>query len=150
MNEFNEELGRNIYNFRKAINMSSTMLAELSETSQSNISKIENGLTTVNIQLLIKICEAMGITLYDVLPNTPPPKSLEINSVDPKKTQLFNLIERMSESEIELIFTFVLTFLKIDIAPALNNIYSLAKKFETLSDKEREYIITFFNSITNK
>lgn len=56
----------------------------------------------------------------------------------------------MSESELELAFNFVLTFLKLDINSTLKGINSLVKSYESLSEKDREYLITTFNSITNK
>lgn len=68
MNEFNKALGKNINNYRKAINMSTTTLSELSGVSQGTISKIENGNSTTNIETLLKICQALGVTLYDVIP----------------------------------------------------------------------------------
>lgn len=142
MNEFNKELGEKIYYYRKAINMSTTKLSELSGTSQSTISKIENGYSSTNIQLLLKICEVLGVSLYDVLPKSSSPDLVNNNS---NREQLLNILNRMSEQEINL----VLAFLKIDFLPTLKSINELVKNFEKLEDKERAYLITFFNSISN-
>ncbi|MED3965803.1 helix-turn-helix domain-containing protein [Niallia taxi] len=151
MDELNKELGRNIYNHRKAINMSSTTLAELSGVSQGSISKIENGVQTAHIDTVLKICDALGVTLYDLVPEKySKSKSLPVAPIDHLRSQLFAILNRMSESELELAFNFVLTFLKLDINSTLKGINSLVKSYESLSEKDREYLITAFNSITNK
>ncbi|MCM3603134.1 helix-turn-helix domain-containing protein [Robertmurraya korlensis] len=141
MNEFYKELGEKVNKYRKAINMSTTTLSELSGTSQSTISKIENGATATNIETLLKICEVLGITLYDILPSEIFP---EFKITDPDKLQLLNVFNQMSKSELKLIQTFL-----TNILPTLKNLTSLIKALDQLSDEEREFLISFFDSISN-
>ncbi|MEH7147528.1 helix-turn-helix domain-containing protein, partial [Priestia megaterium] len=115
MDQFNLELGNNIKSFRKSIFMSTTTLAELSSTSQGTISKIENGHSTSDIKTLIRICKALGVTLYDVLPDD---ISKEFKTDNPNKEQLFNILNDLSPSEIKVI----LTLLTTDIIPVLTNL----------------------------
>ncbi|WP_412055326.1 helix-turn-helix domain-containing protein [Bacillus altitudinis] len=61
-------MGRNILKRRQALKVSPTELSSLSGVSQSSISKIERGTSSPNIETLIKICKALNITLYEVLP----------------------------------------------------------------------------------
>ncbi|MED4041018.1 helix-turn-helix transcriptional regulator [Niallia taxi] len=152
MDEINKEIGRKIYHQRKVINMSSTTLASLSGVSQSSISKIENGVQTATFSSILKISKVLGVSLYDLVPEEYS-NSLPVEPVAPTdhlRSQLFAILNRMSESELELAFNFVLTFLKLDINSTLKGINSLVKSYESLSEKDREYLITTFNSITNK
>ncbi|MGG3641478.1 helix-turn-helix transcriptional regulator [Bacillus gobiensis] len=146
MNDFKKEIGEKINKYRKAINMSATELSNLSGTAQSTISKIENGYSTTNIETLIKICEALGVTLYDVLPENVPENVLpESKTPPPYKKQLLNVLNQMSESEIKVIQSFLAT----NILPILKNITPLAKALDQLNDEEHKLLYTFFNSITN-
>ncbi|MER7786447.1 helix-turn-helix domain-containing protein, partial [Streptomyces albidoflavus] len=116
---------------------------------QSTISKIENGVTSTNIQTVLSICEVLGITLSDVLPEEYA-KLLVVAPIDPKRSQLLTKLNRMSESELDLAFNYILTFLKLDInSTTLNSINALVKAFGSLSEKERQYLITTFNSNTD-
>ncbi|MGG3663009.1 helix-turn-helix domain-containing protein [Bacillus gobiensis] len=142
MNDLKKEIGEKINKYRKAINMSTTELSNLSGTAQSTISKIENGYSTTNIETLIKICEALGVTLYDVLPENVLP---EYKTPPPYKMQLLNVLNQMSESEIKVVQSFLAT----NILPILKNITPLAKALDQLNDEEHKLLYTFFNSITN-
>ncbi|MFA1782387.1 helix-turn-helix domain-containing protein [Bacillus velezensis] len=142
MNYFRKELGEKIYRYRKSINMSTTELAHLSRTAQSTISKIENGNSSPTIETLIKICEALGVTLYDVLPESVFPDPKQHN---PYNTQLLNVLNQMSECEIELVQSFMTT----NILPVLKNITPLTKALHELNAEERELLRNFINSITN-
>ncbi|MCM3032537.1 helix-turn-helix domain-containing protein [Niallia sp. MER 6] len=142
MNEFNKALGKNINNYRKAINMSTTTLSELSGVSQGTISKIENGNSTTNIETLLKICQALGVTLYDVIPENFLPETKIDN---PNKMQVLNILNKMSDSELKLVQAFLTT----NILPTLKSITPLVKALDQLNDEERKYLSTFFDSITN-
>lgn len=142
MNEFNKALGKNINNYRKAINMSTTTLSELSGVSQGTISKIENGNSTTNIETLLKICQALGVTLYDVIPENFLPDTKIDN---PNKMQVLNILNQMSDSELKLVQAFLTT----NILPTLKSITPLVKALDQLNDEERKYLSTFFDSITN-
>lgn len=140
MDQFNLELGNNIKSFRKSIFMSTTTLAELSSTSQGTISKIENGHSTSDIKTLIRICKALGVTIYDVLPED---ISKEFKTDNPNKEQLFNILNDLSPSEIKVI----LTLLTTDIIPVLANLSPVVKAFEQLGEKERNLFTDLLKSM---
>lgn len=142
MDQFNLELGNNIKNFRKSIFMSTTTLAELSSTSQGTISKIENGHSTSDIKTLIRICKALGVTIYDVLPED---ISKEFKTDNPNKEQLFNILNDLSPSEIKVI----LALLTTDIVPILSNLSPVIKAFEQMSIKERNLFTDLLESMKN-
>ncbi|WP_332633074.1 helix-turn-helix domain-containing protein [Halalkalibacter flavus] len=142
MNKFNKELGQKIQKYRKSINMSTTELADLSETSQSTISKIENGNSTTNIETLIKICKALKITLYEILPENVLPEQ-KVSSTDKRK--IFNVLDQMSDSEIRIVQSLLTT----NIIPTLKSISHLVTAIEQLSEEERKHLRDFFNSLTN-
>jgi len=140
MDQFNLELGNNIKSFRKSIFMSTTTLAELSNTSQGTISKIENGHSTSDIKTLTRICKALGVTLYDVLPDD---ISKEFKTDNPNKEQLFNILNDLSPSEIKVI----LSLLTTDIIPVLTNLSPVIKAFEQLGEKERKLFTDLLESM---
>jgi transcriptional regulator with XRE-family HTH domain len=142
MNTFNKELGQKILKYRKSINMSTTELAELSGTSQGTISKIENGYSATNIETLIKICKALRITLYEILPENVLPEQKVSN---PDKRKVFNVLDQMSDSEIKIVQTLLTT----NIIPTLQGISHLVTAIEQLSEEERKHLSDFFNSLTN-
>ena len=79
--------------------MSTTTLAELSKTSQSTISKIENGSST-SIEILIQICDALKISLNDILPAGLLPDTQPDHS---GKRQLLGLLDELTDAEIKTI-----------------------------------------------
>lgn len=142
MDQFSKELGAKINKYRKAMNMSTTVLSELSGTSQGTISKIENGHSTTNIETLIKICEALGITLYEILPDG---VSHNLKADNPDKKQLLSVLNQLSESEIKTIQTLLTT----NIMPVLKSITPLVKAIDELNDKERKLLTNLLDSIIN-
>ncbi|RBW68246.1 helix-turn-helix domain-containing protein [Bacillus taeanensis] len=129
MNKFNKELGEKIHKYRKAINMSTTVLSELSGTSQSTISKIENGYSTTNIETLIKICNALGITIKDLLPPDAFKNQLEVAD-DPEISQLMSLVRSLTSEEIRLLI-------------------SILSKINKLSSQDREALKSLLYSLMN-
>ncbi|MEK4671126.1 helix-turn-helix domain-containing protein [Niallia sp. FSL R7-0271] len=147
MNDFNRELGNKIYSYRKAINMTTTQLAELSGTSQGNISKIENGVVTVTIQLLIKICESLGVTLIDVLPG----ENFGNNQIsDANRLQILTILNNISEDDLNIILAFLKKVKKTDITSALKGIIAIVDIFGNLKENETELLHSLFETIIIK
>ena len=69
MNYNNKDLGKTIKKLRKLHNISQEKLAERAELSQQQISRIELGLNTPKIETLIKLSEALHVSI-DVIINT--------------------------------------------------------------------------------
>ncbi|PAK41298.1 helix-turn-helix domain-containing protein, partial [Priestia megaterium] len=113
-----------------------------SSTSQGTISKIENGHSTSDIKTLIRICKALGVTIYDVLPED---ISKEFKTDNPNKEQLFNILNDLSPSEIKVI----LALLTTDIVPILSNLSPVIKAFEQMSIKERNLFTDLLESMKN-
>ncbi len=134
MNEFNKLIGRNISNYRKSKNISTTTLSELSGVPQSTISRLENGQASFNVETLINLCEALKVTLYDVLPTTVFPE-IKVNT--PYKQQLIQALEQMSEEEIKLILSI------------FNSVTPLVKVIEYLSEKDKKRLKDILNSLPN-
>jgi transcriptional regulator with XRE-family HTH domain len=63
-----EYIGKRIAEIRQAKGLSIRQLAEASEVNFANIYKIENGKYNVSIDILGKICEALGYHV-DIKPN---------------------------------------------------------------------------------
>ncbi|WP_226567808.1 helix-turn-helix domain-containing protein [Bacillus stratosphericus] len=142
MNVLRNEIGRNILKNRQALKISSTELSRLSGVSQSSISKIERGTSSPNIETLIKICKALNITLYEVLPKSLFP---EIDDSAQNNGKLMHVLNQLSGGEIE----FIQSFLSTNVLSHMNNIVPLIQSFNELSDKERDLLRGFLNSITN-
>lgn len=141
MNQLNNIIGANIKQFRKAVKMSTTRLAELSDTSQSTISKIENGSST-NIEILIKICDALKVSLYDILPAGSLPSSESDHS---GKRQLLGVLDELTDAEIKTIQT----LLTLNILPIIKQITPLITALDELDEKSRDNLQNIFYSILN-
>lgn len=63
----NEQLGARIRQLRKERGITLTMMTERTGLSLGYLSKLENDLTSPTIAHLHKICEALGLTINDIL-----------------------------------------------------------------------------------
>ncbi|WP_431355861.1 helix-turn-helix domain-containing protein [Bacillus safensis] len=104
-------MGRNILKRRQALKISSLELSSLSGVSQSSI----RGTSSPNIETLIKICKALNITLYEVLPKSLFP---EIDDSAQNNGNITQLLNQMSGSKIE----FIQSFLSTNVLSHMNNI----------------------------
>lgn len=143
MEHLNSVIGANIKKFRKAINMSTTTLAELSNTSQGTISKIENGSST-SIEVLLNICKALKITLYDILPAGSIPDPHRVDSGN-KQQLLGILLDELTDAEIRAVQALLTT----NILPALKNISPLVTALDALDEDTRNILGNLLYSITN-
>ncbi|MED3929019.1 helix-turn-helix transcriptional regulator, partial [Priestia megaterium] len=69
MDELKKYIGTKIKEYRKSLGMTTIELGKLSNTSQTTISAIERGTRFGTFESMLKICEVLGITLYDILPS---------------------------------------------------------------------------------
>ena len=69
MNYNNKDLGKTITMFRKLHNISQERLADKAELTQQHISRIERGANTPSIETLIKLSEALRVSI-EVIINT--------------------------------------------------------------------------------
>ena len=60
-------IGKNIKKIRNEKNISQQDLAAVCNFEKSNMSRIESGKTNLTIGTLLKICEALGVRLTDVI-----------------------------------------------------------------------------------
>lgn len=60
-----EKIGRRIYELRKQFNKTAVELSSAIQISQPYLSRIENGTMAVPIEVLIKICSVLDITLSE-------------------------------------------------------------------------------------
>ncbi|WP_233290580.1 MULTISPECIES: helix-turn-helix domain-containing protein [unclassified Shinella] len=66
-------VGEKVKSFRTARRMSLRALGDATGTTASFLSQLERGLSGVNISTLMRIAEALGISLTDLFEDTPPP-----------------------------------------------------------------------------
>lgn len=103
----NKQIGTNIQKHRKIAKLSTTELGEIVGVSQSTISQIENGRATY-IATVIKICNALNISLADVLPlNLVLDLSSVMESEDRRDletiTSLIKLLGELSDKERRIV-----------------------------------------------
>lgn len=63
----NKELGQNIRKIRELKGFSQQNIADSIETTQKQLSRIENGQTSPSFEVLQKICDSLGIGLNELL-----------------------------------------------------------------------------------
>ncbi len=121
--------------------MSTTTLGVLSNTSQGTISKIENGSST-SIENLVQICNALKISLSDILPaGLLPAPQLDHSG----KRQLLGLLDELTDVEIKTIQL----LLTVNILPVLKQITPLITALDELDEKSRDNLHTLLYSILN-
>lgn len=69
MNYNNKDLGRTIKMLRKLHNISQERLADKADLTQQHISRIEQGVNTPSIETLVKLSEALCVSI-DAMVNT--------------------------------------------------------------------------------
>lgn len=62
-------LGRNIRLYRALLRLSQASIAKKAGISRCQLSKIENGHSLGNISTLVKICDAIGVGIQDIVSN---------------------------------------------------------------------------------
>jgi transcriptional regulator with XRE-family HTH domain len=77
-------LGEKLLSIRKERGISSSKLEILSGVNQSTISRIETNAQSPTIDTLLKLCEALGVTLFDLFDNNDIPADM-INLINTAK-----------------------------------------------------------------
>lgn len=99
-------MGKRIGKYRKALHITQMVLGEIIGVSASHISNIERGQTKPSLEVLVGICNVLGITMDQILIDNYEPKlgiqTQEISNVlkDCSKKQL-ECILKMSEMIIQ-------------------------------------------------
>lgn len=85
--------------------MTTIELGKLSNTSQTTISAIERGTRFGTFESMLKICEVLGITLYDILPSE---QSENLNVPQVHNERIALILDRLSSEDIEVTETLVI------------------------------------------
>ncbi|MGW5891936.1 helix-turn-helix domain-containing protein [Priestia megaterium] len=122
-------MGMKIKEYRKSLKLTTMELGSLSGTSQSTISEIERGTRSIQVESLSRICNALGVTLNDVLPISASQEKTDA-SFTPEINQLTNLISSLSSDEVRLLTDILL-------------------KVNRLPQSDRESLKSLLNSLMN-
>jgi len=99
------DIGARIKFFRKAKNLSTRDLAKLTNISQPVISRLENNTRTADIDLISRICDALGVTLAQFFADDSFPPELnhllaEAKDLTPEQVEaLTEFIRRMKRGD---------------------------------------------------
>ncbi|WP_197233193.1 helix-turn-helix domain-containing protein [Priestia endophytica] len=137
MDELKKYIGTKIKNYRKELKITTIELGKLSNTSQTTISGIERGDRFASFEVMLKICEVLGITLYDVLPPELT-KDLNLNIRDRNDERINVMLSTMSPEDIETTENLIFNYM-----PFL-------KDFNNLTPEAKEYLTKFIHLISNK
>ncbi|SNT30423.1 Transcriptional regulator, contains XRE-family HTH domain [Anaerovirgula multivorans] len=100
-------IGARIRELRKQRNITTKQLAELCNTSQPVISKLENGNRTADIPMLQKICEVFDITLAEFFVPKYTPEPLDDNLKD-----LLYSAKNLTPKQLESLTNFLKTIIQ--------------------------------------
>ncbi|MGN7241020.1 helix-turn-helix domain-containing protein [Priestia megaterium] len=137
MDDLKKYIGNKIRKYRKELKITSVELGHLANTSQATISGIERGDRFASFEIMIKICEVLGITLYDVLPSEII-KNLDLNVLDRNDERINTILSTMAPEDIEITENLLL------------NHRSFLKDFNNLTPEAKESLTKFIHSISNK
>ena len=91
-------IGENIRNYREAQGLSQEKLAELAGLTSHHVSKLERACSWPKLDTLYRICEALGITLNDVVYRDPTDPEQDGNyetGLDQKEKQQWRKVTMM-------------------------------------------------------
>ncbi|OZT10761.1 hypothetical protein CHN50_20190 [Priestia aryabhattai] len=134
MDELKKYIGTKIKEYRKSLGMTTIELGKLSNTSQTTISAIERGTRFGTFESMLKICEVLGITLYDILPSE---QSENLNVPQVHNERIALILDRLSSEDIELTETLVI------------NDMSLLRTLNKLTSNQKRHLSNHLNSIIN-
>ena len=132
-----EVIGQNVRFHRKSLKMTTTELGHLSDTSQGTISKIERGEMIASIDTIVKICNALRVDLYDILPSDLRPNKVDLVSLDIRKL-LLNAIEPFAISDINTLINLISTSMP------------LLRELDKLDDTQIDLLTNLLASFENK
>ena len=98
-------LGERIYKFRKMLNITQAQLGEMSKVEPSNISHIERGATKVSFPTLVRIANALNVSLdelaYDSINNNHHISIKELNEIlsDCSDNELKAIVEMVKSTK---------------------------------------------------
>ena len=128
----NVYLGNTIKNIRKSLNITQKQLAEKVGVSYQQICKYENIIDSVKPAILVKIADAFGLGVNDLMPQKANKLLVSDNRAEFKKTKINkknNQLENIKKTNIKTI-----DFLNV---------------FMKLSNDEQDKIISFAKNIGN-
>ena len=134
MDELKKYIGTKIKEYRKSLGMTTIELGKLSNTSQTTISAIERGTRFGTFESMLKICEVLGITLYDILPSE---QSENLNVPQVHNERIALILDRLSSEDIEVTETLVI------------NDMSLLRTLNKLTSNQKRHLSNHLNSIIN-
>ena len=89
-------IGQQIAAIRKEKKMTGIALADKAGISQASISVVENGVRTVTLDVILKICNALDVSLKDLLPEE---RMLPEKPMTPELHQILRLAKQMTKDE---------------------------------------------------
>ncbi|ADQ06159.1 transcriptional regulator, XRE family [Caldicellulosiruptor hydrothermalis 108] len=96
------DVGKRIKELREQCGLSMSKLAKIAGVGQSTLSYIENGERSPTIDVIMKICNALGITLVEFFGGE---EKTHLES--PKVRELLVYAQKLSEKELEYLCRFL-------------------------------------------
>ena len=106
-------------------------------SSQGTISKIERGEMIASIDTIVKICNALRVDLYDILPSDLRPNKVDLVSLDIRRL-LLNAIEPFAISDINMLINLISTSM------------SLLRELDKLDDTQIDLLTNLLASFEKK
>ena len=96
-------IGENIRALRKKKNLTLEVLSGLSGISESFLGMVERGVSSISLETLLAICDALDVTANDLLM-----EGREINPHPSNKLDtLFTILKNASDEDIDFLINFV-------------------------------------------
>jgi transcriptional regulator with XRE-family HTH domain len=99
--------GQRLRELRLARGLSQAELARQSEVTTNYISRLEGGGAAPGIDLVARLCTALGVTISDLLPMTATPPD-DVTAMRENATRLFEGLIGTNDSAVLLVLTQVL------------------------------------------
>lgn len=118
MTELKETISKNLKKYRIKAGLSQVALAEKMHIRSSSISNWENGQNSIDIDMLFKFCQIVGVSINDMViseDNTTDPNYLDaIYALTPELKLLIETAKKMPQKEVKRLLDYYLYFNKAE------------------------------------
>ena len=112
MTELKEIISKNLRKYRKEAKLSQTALARQLGISPSSVSNWEQGLNSIDIDTLFKVCKILNVPISSMVDQDDPKIDYVVPLSDSKK-ELIQYVKTMDEKEVQLHLALMSHFIKI-------------------------------------
>lgn len=108
-NDISKYIGRRLANIRRAKNLTQDQLAKLAHVSPSEVSRIERGINSANIETILNFCNALEIGFPRLFQETSE-YNFNVSSDAPNLQDVISLVASMDQKHYKYIMELIIVY----------------------------------------